>query len=55
MTRPPNNPDLLRDRLAVDQGKRYWRSLEELAGDPAYMETLFVGGPKHLPIRYELV
>jgi len=26
----------------------------ELAGPPAYMETLFVGGPKHLPIRYEL-
>jgi cytochrome P450 len=27
----------------------------ELAGDPSYMHTLFVGGPKHLPIRYELV
>jgi cytochrome P450 len=27
----------------------------ELAGEPAYTETLFVGGPKHLPIRYELV
>ena len=27
----------------------------ELAGEPVYMETLFVGGPKHLPIRYELV
>ena len=26
----------------------------ELAGEPAYMETLFVGGPKHLPIRYQL-
>ena len=26
----------------------------ELAGEPAYMETLFVGGPKHLPIRYKL-
>jgi len=26
----------------------------ELAGEPAYMETLFVGGPKRLPIRYEL-
>ena len=26
----------------------------ELAGPPAYMQTLFVGGPKHLPIRYEL-
>lgn len=26
----------------------------ELTGEPAYMETLFVGGPKHLPIRYEL-
>jgi cytochrome P450 len=27
----------------------------ELAGKPAFMETLFVGGPKHLPVRYELV
>jgi cytochrome P450 len=27
----------------------------ELAGEPSYMQTLFVGGPKHLPIRYELV
>jgi cytochrome P450 len=26
----------------------------ELAGEPASMETLFVGGPKHLPIRYQL-
>jgi len=26
----------------------------ELAGQPAYMETLFVGGPKHLPIRYRV-
>jgi cytochrome P450 len=26
----------------------------ELTGEPAYMETLFVGGPKHLPISYEL-
>ncbi len=26
----------------------------ELAGPPAYMQTLFVGGPKHLPIRYAL-
>ena len=26
----------------------------ELAGEPAYMETLFVGGPKHLPIRYQV-
>ena len=26
----------------------------ELVGEPSYMETLFVGGPKHLRIRYEL-
>ena len=26
----------------------------ELTGEPAFMETLFVGGPKHLPIGYEL-
>jgi cytochrome P450 len=26
----------------------------ELAGEPAYMETLFVGGPKHLPVRYQI-
>ena len=26
----------------------------ELAGEPSYMQTLFVGGPKHLPIRYSI-
>ena len=26
----------------------------ELGGEPSYMQTLFVGGPKHLPIRYEI-
>jgi len=26
----------------------------ELAGEPQYMATLFVGGPKHVPIRYRL-
>ncbi len=26
----------------------------ELAGDTSYMQTLFVGGPKHLPVRYQL-
>ncbi|MEY2455239.1 MAG: hypothetical protein QOK06_333, partial [Acidimicrobiaceae bacterium] len=26
----------------------------ELAGEASYTQTLFVGGPKHLPIRYEL-
>ncbi|ABW14149.1 Cytochrome P450-like protein [Parafrankia sp. EAN1pec] len=26
----------------------------ELAGTPEYMQTLFVGGPKHLPIRYTI-
>jgi cytochrome P450 len=29
------------------------RSLE-LAGEPRYMRTLFVGGPKSVPIRYEV-
>ncbi|WP_163550064.1 cytochrome P450 [Candidatus Frankia nodulisporulans] len=26
----------------------------ELAGAPLYLDTLFVGGPKHLPIRYTM-
>jgi cytochrome P450 len=26
----------------------------EMTGDPEYMATVFVGGPKHLPIRYSL-
>jgi hypothetical protein len=26
----------------------------ELAGDAKYMQTLFVGGPKSVPIRYTL-
>ena len=27
----------------------------ELAGEPADMQTLFVGGPKRLPVPYEIV
>ena len=27
----------------------------ELAGEPRYMQTLFVGGPKSVPVRYEVV
>jgi len=26
----------------------------ELAGEPSLMQTTFVGGLKHLPIRYQL-
>lgn len=26
----------------------------ELAGEPTYMQTLFVGGPKRVPVRYTL-
>ena len=26
----------------------------ELAGEPQFMQTIFVGGPKHVPIRYRL-
>jgi cytochrome P450 len=26
----------------------------ELAGEPEFMQTLFVGGPKHVPVRYRL-
>jgi molybdopterin-containing oxidoreductase family iron-sulfur binding subunit len=40
MKRLPIDPELLRDRLGPAQGKRYWRSLEELAGDPAVAEML---------------
>jgi cytochrome P450 len=47
-------------QLARLEGKIFFSELLprlrsiELAGEPAYMETLFVGGPKHLPVRYEL-
>jgi cytochrome P450 len=47
-------------QLARLEGKIFFSQLlprlrsVELAGEPAYMETLFVGGPKHLPIRYNL-
>ena len=34
------DPELLRDRLSVAQGKQYWRSLEELANDPGFEEML---------------
>jgi cytochrome P450 len=26
----------------------------EMAGEPEFMQTLFVGGPKHVPVRYRL-
>ena len=40
MKRQPIDPDLLRDRLAAEQGKQLWRSLDELAGDPAVTAML---------------
>ncbi|MGL4553804.1 MAG: TAT-variant-translocated molybdopterin oxidoreductase, partial [Gemmataceae bacterium] len=40
MKRTPIDPELLRDRLAAEQGKQYWRSLDELAGDPAVAAML---------------
>src|SRR3954449_9367018 len=40
MKRAPADPELLRDRLAPLQGKRYWRSPEELADEPAFREML---------------
>jgi cytochrome P450 len=47
-------------QLARLEGRAFFSELMprlrsvELAGPPAYMETLFVGGPKHLPISFEL-
>jgi cytochrome P450 len=47
-------------QLARMEGRALYRELVprlrsiELAGEPSYMQTLFVGGPKHLPVRYEL-
>ena len=47
-------------QLARMEGRAFYNELLprlrsiELAGEPSYMQTLFVGGPKHLPIRYEL-
>jgi cytochrome P450 len=47
-------------QLARMEGRAFYNELIprlqsiELAGEPAYIQTLFVGGPKHLPIRYEL-
>jgi molybdopterin-containing oxidoreductase family iron-sulfur binding subunit len=40
MKRPPPDPDLLRNTLAEAQGKRYWRSLDELADDPQLREMV---------------
>ncbi|MFM7150962.1 MAG: TAT-variant-translocated molybdopterin oxidoreductase [Gemmataceae bacterium] len=40
MKRKPLDPELLRSRLAESQGKKYWQSLEELAGDPRVQEML---------------
>jgi cytochrome P450 len=47
-------------QLARMEGRAFYNELMprlrsiELAGEPSYMQTLFVGGPKHLPIRYEI-
>lgn len=47
-------------QLARMEGRALYRELIprlqsiELAGEPSYMQTLFVGGPKHLPIRYSI-
>jgi cytochrome P450 len=47
-------------QLARMEGRAFYRELLprlqsiELAGEPSYMQTLFVGGPKHLPIRYSI-
>jgi MoCo/4Fe-4S cofactor protein with predicted Tat translocation signal len=40
MKRKAIDPELLRDRLSVAQGKQYWRSLEELADEPRFREML---------------
>src|SRR5436305_10553578 len=36
----PLDPAPIRERLAVAQGKRYWRSLEELTDTPEFQEYL---------------
>ncbi|MEA3021148.1 MAG: hypothetical protein QOI47_2672, partial [Actinomycetota bacterium] len=47
-------------QLARMEGRAFYNELLprlesiELAGEPSYMQTLFVGGPKHLPIRYTI-
>lgn len=47
-------------QLARMEGRAFYNELIprlesiELAGDPRYIQTLFVGGPKHLPIRYTI-
>ena len=46
--------------LAKLEGQALYRELIprlrsiDLAGEVSYMQTVFVGGPKHLPIRYDL-
>jgi cytochrome P450 len=47
-------------QLARLEGRAFYNELLsrldaiELAGEASYMHTLFVGGPKHLPIRYSV-
>jgi cytochrome P450 len=47
-------------QLARMEGRAFYNELIprlesiELAGEPAYIQTLFVGGPKRLPIRYKI-
>jgi cytochrome P450 len=47
-------------QLARMEGRAFYNELlprlraVEITGEVQYIQTLFVGGPKHLPIRYEL-
>jgi molybdopterin-containing oxidoreductase family iron-sulfur binding subunit len=47
MKTTPLDPELIRDRLGVAQGKQYWRSLEELASHPGFEEMLHREFPRH--------
>jgi molybdopterin-containing oxidoreductase family iron-sulfur binding subunit len=47
MKRKAIDPELLRDRLSVAQGKQYWRSIEELTDDPSVADMLQREFPDH--------
>src|SRR2546422_4845416 len=45
--RTPGGIDSARARLAASRGREYWRSLEELSGDPAFQDLLHREFPRH--------
>src|SRR5215469_15618456 len=52
-TQRPLDLAAVRARLQSKTGKQYWRTLEELAGDPAFEELLHREFPRQAPSEWD--